>query len=52
MKAADTSGARVALVLGDRDLAAGTVMVKQLDGGDQSAVPLDGVVEAVLGLLS
>ena len=52
MKAADAAGARVARVLGDRELAVGEVMVKQLDGGDQSAAPLDGAVEAVLGLLS
>lgn len=51
MKAADGSGARVALVLGERDLAAGTVMVKQLDSGEQQAVPLTDVVSVVLGLL-
>ena len=47
MKAADGSGARVALVLGERDLAAGTVMVKRLDSGEQQAVPLADVVSAV-----
>ncbi len=51
MKAADGSGARVALVLGERDLATGTVMVKQLDSGEQQAVPLTEVVSVVLGLL-
>ena len=51
MKAADGSGARVALVLGERDLATGTVMVKRLDSGEQQAVPLTEVVSVVLGLL-
>ena len=51
MKAADGSGAKVALVLGERDLAAGTVMVKRLDSGEQQAVPLADVVSAVRGLL-
>jgi histidyl-tRNA synthetase len=51
MKAADSSGARLALVLGQRDLEAGSVMVKQLDSGAQQAVPLDAMVPTVLGLL-
>jgi histidyl-tRNA synthetase len=38
-------------VLGERDLAAGTVMVKRLDSGEQQAVPLADVVSAVRGLL-
>ena len=37
MKAADRSGARYALVLGERDLAAGTVGVKDLVSGEQQA---------------
>lgn len=44
MKAADRSGARYALVLGDRDLEAGVVQLKDLDSGEQAAVPLDAVV--------
>lgn len=40
MKAADRSGARFALVLGDRDLAAGTGQLKDLASGEQRAVPL------------
>jgi len=40
MKAADRSGARFALVLGDRDLAAGTAQLKDLLSGDQRSVPL------------
>ncbi|WP_297649771.1 histidine--tRNA ligase, partial [Pseudonocardia sp.] len=37
MKSADRSGARFALVLGDRDIEAGTVGVKDLVSGDQQA---------------
>ena len=44
MKAADRSGARYALVLGERDLAADVVQVKDLSTGEQLAVPLADVV--------
>ncbi|CAN5381368.1 histidine--tRNA ligase [soil metagenome] len=44
MKAADRSGAAYAVVLGDRDLAAGIAQVKDLGTGEQSAVPLDDLV--------
>jgi histidyl-tRNA synthetase len=47
MKAADRSGARLALVLGERDLAEGVVQVKELVSGDQRSVPLPGLVTAV-----
>jgi histidyl-tRNA synthetase len=41
MKKADASGARLALIVGDDEAAAGTIAIKQLrDGGDQVAVPL------------
>jgi histidyl-tRNA synthetase len=43
MKAADRSGARYAVVLGDRDLTAGVGQVKDLASGEQTAVPLDDV---------
>jgi histidyl-tRNA synthetase len=43
MKAADRSGARYALVLGERDLDAGTVGVKDLVDGEQTDVALDQV---------
>ena len=39
MKAADKSGARFALVLGDDELAAGTVAVRDLAASEQEAVP-------------
>jgi histidyl-tRNA synthetase len=47
MKAADRSGARFALVLGERDIEAGQVGLKDLVSGEQTAVPLDSVVDAV-----
>ncbi|MCS7481775.1 histidine--tRNA ligase [Umezawaea endophytica] len=47
MKAADKSGARFALVLGERDIEAGVVQLKELATGDQRAVPLVDVVVSV-----
>jgi histidyl-tRNA synthetase len=44
MKAADRSGAADAVVLGDRDLAAGVAQVKDLRTGDQTPVSLDKLV--------
>ncbi|QJY48423.1 histidine--tRNA ligase [Pseudonocardia broussonetiae] len=51
MKSADRSGARYALVLGDRDLEAGTVGVKDLVSGEQRPVALDAVVDELVSLL-
>jgi len=50
MKGADRSGARHALVLGDRDLEAGVAQLKNLASGEQVAVPLDEVVAATVAL--
>jgi len=47
MKAADRSGARLALVLGDRDLEAGVVQLKDLLSGAQEPVALHDAVAAV-----
>jgi histidyl-tRNA synthetase len=47
MKAADRSGAAFAVILGERDIAAGSVQVKDLAGGDQVAVPRAQVVETL-----
>ncbi|HCA86519.1 MAG TPA: histidine--tRNA ligase [Streptomyces sp.] len=47
MKAANRSGARFALIAGERDLAEAVVQFKDLESGEQSAVPLDGIAEAV-----
>jgi histidyl-tRNA synthetase len=52
MKAADRSGARFALVLGERDLAVGQAGLKDLATGEQVAVPLDGVADAVAAALA
>ncbi len=52
MRAADRSGARVALVAGDRDVDAGTVGVKNLSTGEQVDVPVDSVVAEVVSRLA
>ena len=52
MRAADRSGARLALVAGDRDIEAGTIGVKDLTSGDQVSVPTDSVVAEVLSKLA
>ncbi|MGB7239491.1 MAG: histidine--tRNA ligase [Rhodococcus sp. (in: high G+C Gram-positive bacteria)] len=44
MKAADRSGARFALVLGDKEIADEVVVVKELSTGEQREVPLAEVV--------
>lgn len=51
MKAADRSGADFALILGDRDLQAGVVQLKDLRTGDQNPVRLDDVLPAVRAAL-
>ena len=52
MRAADRSGAAIALVAGDRDVEAGTVGVKNLATGEQIDVAADGVVADVLSRLA
>jgi histidyl-tRNA synthetase len=48
LKAADRSGARLALIVGPDELAAGTVSLRPLrGGGEQRTVPVDAVVAAV-----
>jgi histidyl-tRNA synthetase len=47
MKSANRSGARVALVAGERDLAGGVVQLKDLDSGEQAPVRLDEIVTTV-----
>ncbi|KOT50750.1 histidyl-tRNA synthetase [Streptomyces rimosus subsp. rimosus] len=47
MKSANRSGARFAVVAGERDLAEGVVQLKDLESGDQTPVALDAVVEEV-----
>lgn len=52
MKAADKSGAKLTLVLGDRDLAEGTIGMKDMATGDQRQIPLDETVTAVAAALT
>jgi histidyl-tRNA synthetase len=53
MKAADRSAARIALIIGDDERAAGTVTVRDLrgDSHDQQALPRDQIVDHVRKLL-
>ena len=54
MKRADASGASFAVIIGDDEIAAGTVQVKQLrggnaaEGGQQTSVPAEQVVEFII----
>lgn len=48
MKSANRSGARFALVAGERDLAEGVVQLKDLESSEQTAVALDTVVSELL----
>lgn len=52
MKAANRSGARYALVAGDRDLAEGVIQLKDLGSGEQRPVPVEALVTEVTGLLA
>jgi histidyl-tRNA synthetase len=52
MRAADRSGAKLALVAGDRDIEAGTIAVKDLATGDQTEVAAEAVVAEILSRLS
>ena len=52
MRAADRSGASIALVAGDRDIEAGTIGVNNLATGEQLDLPVDAVLAEVLSRLS
>jgi histidyl-tRNA synthetase len=47
MKAADKSGARLAVVVGERDIDSGVAQLKDLETGDQSAVALPDLVTTI-----
>ena len=51
MKAASKSGARVAVIVGDDEKAAGTATVRDLVEGDQTAVELEAVVDQIRKVL-
>ncbi|MEF9881810.1 histidine--tRNA ligase [Streptomyces sp. P9-A4] len=52
MKDANRSGARLAVVAGERDLAEGVVQLKDMESGEQQAVTLDGLLDAVRATLA
>ena len=52
MKAADRSGARFALVLGENELASGQVELKDLSNGNQERLALDDVVQQLTSQLA
>jgi histidyl-tRNA synthetase len=52
MKAADRSGARFAVIIGDRDLDAGAAQLKDLTSGEQTEVALGALVATVKGRLA
>ena len=52
MKAADRSGARFALVLGENELASGEVELKDLSNGNQERLALDDVVQQLTSQLA
>ncbi|MGW5112518.1 histidine--tRNA ligase [Nocardia sp. NPDC004123] len=52
MKAADKSGAQLALVLGDREVAEGQIGLKDLSTGEQREIPLDEAVAQVAAVLA
>ncbi len=52
MKAANRSGARYAVVAGERDLAEGVVQLKDMESGEQEPVALDAIVEKLTSRLA
>jgi histidyl-tRNA synthetase len=52
MKAADRSGARYALVAGERDLADSLVQLKDLVSGEQIPVAVDEIIPTIKEKLS
>jgi histidyl-tRNA synthetase len=44
LRLADRSGAAYALILGEREVTAGTAILKSLAGGEQEEIPIDDVV--------
>ncbi|TKK83581.1 histidine--tRNA ligase [Herbidospora galbida] len=51
MKAASKSGARFALIIGERDLEAGAVQLKDLETAEQTEVSLASIVDTLKGKL-
>ena len=51
MKSANKSRARVAVIIGEDELARGVATVRPMDGGEQSEYPLDTVVTTVVDIV-
>jgi len=51
MKSANKSGASVAVIIGDDELARGVATVRPMNGGEQSEIPLDHVVSTVVDIV-
>ena len=51
MKRADKINARIALFLGDDELAAGTVTVRDLDSGEENSIPLGQIADQLLNTM-
>lgn len=51
MRAADRTGAKLAVILGDDDLATQTTVVKNLVAGEQSTVAIDDLIDSIQELL-
>jgi histidyl-tRNA synthetase len=51
LRSADRSGAKVALIVGAEELATGTVSVRPLRGGEQTAIARGAVVTTVMALV-
>lgn len=52
MRRADKLKCRYALILGDRELAEGQVQWRDMSGGEQEQLPLEGLAETVRNILS
>ncbi|MBE9373385.1 histidine--tRNA ligase [Saccharopolyspora sp. HNM0983] len=52
MKAADRSGARYAVVLGERDIEEGSAQLKDLGSGEQRPIALDSAVDEIRAAVS
>jgi histidyl-tRNA synthetase len=47
MKAADRSGARLAVIIGDDELTSNTAIIRTMEGGSQQSVQRDDLVASV-----
>jgi len=51
MKQANRLGARYAVIIGDDEFSAGTATVRDMGSGEQQQVPIDGLVDLLIGEL-